>query len=118
MRVCDIVASFLEKQAGIKDIFMVSGGGLLFLTDGLQRNKNLNKICCHHEQAAAMSAVAYAKYKQNYGCVYVTTGCGGTNAMTALLHAWQDNTPCIFISGQCKRVETLRIKTNFPHNPT
>lgn len=110
MRVCDIVASFLEKQAGIKDIFMVSGGGLLFLTDGLQNNKNLNKICCHHEQAAAMSAVAYAKYKQDYGCVYVTTGCGGTNAMTALLHAWQDNTPCIFISGQCKRVETLRIK--------
>lgn len=110
MRVCDIVASFLEKQAGIKDIFMVSGGGLLFLTDGLQKNKNLNKVCCHHEQAAAMSAVAYAKYKQDYGCVYVTTGCGGTNAMTALLHAWQDNTPCIFISGQCKRIETLRIK--------
>lgn len=110
MRVCDIVASFLEKQAKVKDIFMVSGGGLLFLTDGLLKNKNLNKICCHHEQAASMSAVAYAKYKQDFGCVYLTTGCGGTNAMTALLHAWQDNTPCIFISGQCKRIETLRIK--------
>ena len=110
MRVCDIIASFIEKEAKVKDIFMVSGGGLLFLTDGLYNNKNLNKICCHHEQAAAMSAVAYAKYTQNLGCVYVTTGCGGTNAMTALLHAFQDNTPCIFISGQCKRKETLRIK--------
>src|SRR5699024_7431700 len=63
----------------------------------------------HHEQAAAMAAVGYAKYK-GIGCAYVTTGCGGTNAMTGVLNAWQDNTPCIFISGQCKRKETIRYR--------
>ncbi len=105
MRVCDLIADYVYKS-GIKDVFMISGGGLMFLTDGLACNQSLNKICCHHEQAAAMAAVAYAKYK-GIGCAYVTTGCGGTNALTGVLNAWQDNIPCIFISGQCKRSETL-----------
>ena len=106
MRVCDYIARFIF-DSGIKDVFMVSGGGLMFLTDGLACNKDLNIVCCHHEQAVAMAACAYGKYK-GMGCGYVTTGCGGTNAMTGLLNAWQDNTPCIFVSGQGKRKETLR----------
>lgn len=106
MRVCDYIAKFLVNQ-GVKDVFMVSGGGLMFLTDGLACNKDIKVTCCHHEQAVAMAVCAYAKYK-GFGCGYVTTGCGGTNAMTGLLNAWQDNTPCIFISGQCKRKETLQ----------
>ena len=105
MRVADLIADYLYKQ-GIEDVFMVSGGGLMYLTDGLACNDKLNKVCCHHEQAVAMAAVAYAKYK-GMGCGYVTTGCGGTNTMTGVLHAWQDNVPCIFVSGQCKRKETL-----------
>lgn len=105
MRVCDIVADYIYREH-ITDVFMVSGGGLMFLTDGLACSGRLNKVCCHHEQAAAMAAVAYAKYK-GMGCAYVTTGCGGTNAVTGVLHAWQDHVPCIFISGQCKRKETL-----------
>lgn len=105
MRVCDLIADFIQKQ-GIDDVFMVSGGGVMFLTDGLACNKTLNKVCCHHEQAAAMAAVSYAKYR-GMGCAYVTTGCGGTNTMTGVLNAWQDNVPCIFVSGQCKRKETV-----------
>lgn len=97
MRVCDLVADYIYGR-GIEDVFMISGGGLMFLTDGLACHAKINKICCHHEQAAAMAAVAYAKYK-GIGCAYVTTGCGGTNAVTGVLNAWQDNTACIFISG-------------------
>lgn len=106
MRVCDFIADYIYSQ-GIEDIFMVSGGGLMYLTDGLVCNDKLNVVCCHHEQAVAMAAVSYAKYK-GMGCGYVTTGCGGTNTITGVLNAWQDNTPCIFISGQCKRKETIR----------
>lgn len=105
MRVCDLIANKIYEE-GIKDVFMVSGGGLMYLTDGLACNTDLRKICCHHEQAASMAAVGYAKY-YGMGCAYVTTGCGGTNAMTGLLNAWQDNVPCIFVSGQCKIKETL-----------
>ena len=105
MRVCDLIAEYVY-DSGINDVFMISGGGLMFLSDGLACHPKLRTVCCHHEQAAAMAATAYSKYK-GMGCAYVTTGCGGTNTMTGVLNAWQDNVPCIFISGQCKRSETL-----------
>lgn len=108
MRVCDVIAEYIERT-GVKDIFLVSGGGLMFLTDGLACNDNLHKISCHHEQAASMAAAAYAKYT-GFGCCYVTTGCGGTNAITGVLHAWQDNTPLLVVSGQVKRKEILSLK--------
>lgn len=106
MRVCDLIAKYIYDM-GVKDVFMVSGGGLMYLTDGLACHKDLNVVCCHHEQAVAMAATAYAKY-EGFGCGYVTTGCGGTNAITGVLNAWQDSTPCLFVSGQCKRKETVR----------
>ena len=111
-RVADIVASFLVAQ-GIKDVFTLTGGGAMFLNDGIASNDNINAICNHHEQACAMGAVAYAKYKNGLAAAMLTTGCGATNAITGLLDAWQDNTPVIFISGQIKRKETSRnSKTN------
>jgi acetolactate synthase I/II/III large subunit len=106
-RVADIVASFLVKN-GIKDVFTLTGGGAMFLNDGIESNRNINAICNHHEQACAMSAVGYAKYKNGLAAVMLTTGCGSTNSITGLLDAWQDNTPIIFISGQIKRKETSR----------
>ena len=111
-RVADIVALFLVEQ-GVKDIFTVTGGGAMFLNDGIAFNPNINAICNHHEQACAMGAVGYAKYKNGLSAVMVTSGCGSTNTITGLLDAWQDNTPVIFISGQIKRKETSRnSKTN------
>ena len=104
-RVADLVASFLVEQ-GVKDIFTLTGGGAMFLNDGIAANPNINAICNHHEQACAMGAVGYAKYKNGLAAVMLTTGCGATNAITGLLDAWQDNVPVIFISGQIKSNET------------
>ncbi len=106
-RVADIVASFLVEK-GIKDVFTLTGGGAMFLNDGIESNSSINAICNHHEQACSMAAVGYAKYKNGLAAVMLTTGCGATNAITGLLDAWQDNTPVIFISGQIKRKETSR----------
>ena len=106
MRVADYVADKLYR-VGVKDVFIVTGGGLMFMTDGLACNGNIRPVPCLHEQAAAMAAVAYAQYNNNYGACYVTTGCGGTNAVTGTLHAWQDNVPVIFVSGQCNRNEMI-----------
>ena len=103
-RVTDIVASFLVEN-GIKDVFFLTGGGAMFLNDGIESNSNINAICNHHEQACAMGAVGYAKYKNGLAAVMMSTGCGSTNSITGLLDAWQDNTPVIFISGQIKRKE-------------
>lgn len=105
MRVSDWIVSYLY-DAGVKDVFLLTGGGMMFLTDALACHEKIRKICCHHEQAAAMAAVSYAKYR-GLGACFVTTGCGGTNTVTGVLHAWQDSTPCVFISGECNRDQTI-----------
>lgn len=107
MRVTDYIADFIYNL-GVKEVFMVSGGGMMFLSDGIAQHPYLKAVSNHHEQASAMAAASYAKYTENIGVAYFTTGCGGTNSITGLLDAWQDNIPCLFISGQSKRKETVR----------
>ncbi|MBF05418.1 hypothetical protein CL644_01790 [bacterium] len=107
MRVSDYIADRVYKE-GAKNVFMLTGGGMMFLSDGVYSHPKLNAISNHHEQASSMAAVAYAKYTGGIGVAYVSTGCGATNAITGLLDAWQDNVPCVFISGQVKRKETTR----------
>lgn len=94
-------------DAGAEHIFFVPGTGCMHLTDALARHSGVNHISMHHEQAAAMAALSYAKYNGRIGACLVTTGCGGINTMTGLLQAWQDNVPCVFISGQAKRSHTV-----------
>ena len=60
-RVADYIAEYLHQQ-GVRDIFMVSGGGMMFLSDGLAMHPDLRVVCTHHEQAAAMAAIGLAKY--------------------------------------------------------
>lgn len=108
MRVADYVANTLY-DVGVHDIFIVTGGGLMFMTDGVACHEKLRAVPCLHEQAAAMSALAYAQYNNNYGACYVTTGCGGTNTVTGVLHAWQDHLPVVYVSGQCNRSEMMTI---------
>lgn len=112
MRVVDYVADYMYAQ-GVHEIFMLTGGGAMFLNDGVAKHPHLKAICNHHEQACAMAAVGYAKYTGGIGAACLTTGCGGTNAVTGLLDAWQDNVPCVFISGQVKRKETV-YNSNVP----
>lgn len=105
IRVADYIADFIYR-IGVKDVFMLSGGGIMHLTDGLICNKNLNKICLHHEQSVSMAIEAYARTTGNLGVGYFTTGPGATNAITGLAGAWLDSTPSLFISGQAKKKES------------
>src|SRR5208283_4870719 len=108
MRVCDYIAEFILRSLETDRVFMLTGGGAMFLNDGIAKQPGLKPIFNHHEQACAMAAVGYAKYSGKFGVVNVTTGCGATNAITGLLDAFQDNVRCFFISGQVKRRETVR----------
>jgi acetolactate synthase I/II/III large subunit len=106
MRAADYITNFIYNL-GVKDIFMLTGGGAMFLNDAAAQSQDIRGVFNHHEQASAMAAFAYSKYTENWGAAYVTTGCGGTNAITGLLDAWQDNIPVLFISGQVKRADTI-----------
>lgn len=100
MRVADYIIQFL-KQKHVNHVFMLSGGGAMYLVDALGRN-DMEYVCCHHEQAAGIAAQAYAIYQNALGICLVTTGPGGTNALTAAGAAYVDSTPVLFLSGQVK----------------
>ena len=97
---------FGEKK--IDTIFTVSGGGSIFLCDALYNSKKIKYISHHHEQAASFAAESYARAKNDVGCCFVTTGPGGTNAVTGVSSAWIDSIPVIFISGQVFLNQTIQ----------
>jgi acetolactate synthase-1/2/3 large subunit len=105
-RVADYIAEFCVRE-GVPDIFLVSGGGMMHILDGLACNKKINVICAHHEGAAAVMAEGYSRVNGNLGIVMVTTGPGGTNAITGVVDAWVDSTPMLVISGQAKRSQNI-----------
>jgi acetolactate synthase-1/2/3 large subunit len=108
VRVADYIASFISEHLGINDVFMLTGAGIMHLTDGVACNPRLRAICVHHEQSASMALEAYARANEHFGVGYFTTGPGCTNAITGLAGAWQDTVPCLFISGNVKRSELTR----------
>ena len=107
MKVSDYVICFLA-DLGVKHVFYVSGGGAMHLNDSLGRNERMEGVCMLHEQGASIAAEAYARISENYGVCLVTSGPGGTNAVTGVAGAYYDSTPVIFISGQVKRDDLVR----------
>ena len=107
IRLSDYIIKFLENK-GIDTVFTVSGGGSIFLCDALYKSKKIKYISHHHEQAASFAAESYARCKNSVGCSIVTTGPGGTNAVTGVCSAWIDSIPVIFISGQVFLNQTIQ----------
>ena len=110
MRVADYIAQTLAKK-GIRHVFMVTGGGAMHLNDAFGRCSEIKAVCCHHEQSCAMAAESYFRLTNNIAAVNVTTGPGGTNAITGVYGAYVDSMAMIVISGQVKW-ETLVRSTN------
>jgi len=105
IRLADYVAEKCSAL-GLEQVFMVTGGGAMHLNDALGRQKNLKTVHCHHEQACSMAADAYFRVCGKPAIVNVTTGPGGTNALTGVYGAYTDSIGMVVISGQVKR-ETL-----------
>lgn len=104
MKLTDALAERLQAH-GIGHAFGLQGGAVVHIFDSLER-LGVGVTYIHHEQSAALAAVAYAKVTENVGCAVVTTGPGATNAITGLLAAWQDSIPCLFLSGQVRSQHT------------
>ncbi len=101
IRLADYVADFLVNN-GIEDCFTVTGGGAMHLNDALGHKEGLRCIYNHHEQACAIAAEAYARINNKIAAVCVTTGPGGTNAITGVVGGWLDSIPMLIISGQVR----------------
>ena len=107
MKLSDYVVQFVADQ-GVSHVFMLPGGGAMHLNESLGQRTDLEFVCNLHEQAAAIAAEAYAKLTNGLGVAMVTTGPGGTNAVTGVASAWLDSMPCLVISGQVKRADLKR----------
>lgn len=106
MRLADYVIQFVAAQ-GVRDIFTVTGGGCIFLCDALAKSTTVRYFCCHHEQAVAMATEAYARVRRGLGVSLVTTGPGGTNAITGVAGSWMDSVPHLILSGQAFLQQTI-----------
>lgn len=108
MKLSDYVFQYLEK-VGVQHAFTLTGGGIMHLVDSLGRS-NIEYVCCHHEQAAAIAAQAYDMYREQLSVCLVTTGPGGTNALTGCAAAYVDSTPVIYMTGQVKRADFASLR--------
>lgn len=108
IRLADYVANFLVEK-GVTDVFSVVGGGAMHLNDALGHNEKLHVTYNHHEQACAIAAEAYARIDNRIAAVCVTTGPGGTNALTGVVGGWLDSIPMFIISGQVRYDTTARF---------
>jgi len=111
-RLADYVADFLVNHE-ITDCFMVTGGGAMHLNDALGHKEGLCCTYSHHEQASAISAEAYARVDNKIAALCVTTGPGGTNAITGVVGGWLDSVPMLVLSGQVRYDTTARYMEQF-----
>ena len=111
IKLSDYIFKYLADY-GVRHIFMLTGGGAMHLNDSIRKEKRIQYICNHHEQASAMAAEGYARITGNIGVINVTSGPGGINALNGVFGAWTDAIPMLVISGQIKR-ETCMATSPF-----
>jgi acetolactate synthase-1/2/3 large subunit len=112
IKVSDFIFKHLVEKHGIKHCFMVTGGGAMHLNDSIGHTKGLTYVCNHHEQASAIAGEGYYRACGQMAVTCVTTGPGGTNAITGVLGQYLDSIPGLYISGQIK---TSTYKHTYPH---
>ncbi|MCI6998419.1 MAG: thiamine pyrophosphate-binding protein [Eubacterium sp.] len=107
IKVSDYIIKYLETL-GVNHVFMLPGGGAMHLNDSLGKSEIIKYVVCLHEQANAIAAEAYARVNNKLGLLMVTTGPGGTNALTGVTAAYIESTPMLVLSGQVKRMDQIR----------
>lgn len=112
MKLSNWVAEQLVEH-GIRHVFMLTGGGAMHLNHSIGTDPRLKTVFTHHEQALAMAAEAYYRLTNRLAVVNVTSGPGGTNAITGVYGAFVDSIGMLVISGQVK-IETTVRHTGLP----
>ena len=111
MKISDLISRWLV-DIGCRNVYGVTGGSVVHLLHSAEKNERLSVIYNHHEQASAFAAVASSRiFHDRPGVCMVTTGPGGTNAITGLASAWLDSIPTIFISGQARSNDAEALKS-------
>lgn len=114
IKVSDFIFKYLVEHYHIHHCFLVTGGGAMHLNDSIGHTEGLNYVCNHHEQASAIAGEGYYRASGKLAVTCVTTGPGGTNAITGVLGQWLDSIPGLYISGQVKQSTTIDACPELP----
>ncbi len=107
MRVADYLMQRLADE-GVTNVFLLPGGGAMYLNDAIACERRITPVPCHHEQACGIAAEAYGRTSPlGFGVAVVTTGPGATNIVTPVAGAWIESLPLLVISGQVKRADAI-----------
>lgn len=112
IRVADYITNYLYKKYDVEHIFMLSGGGSIYLDDSVALHPHVKDICVRNEATAPMMANGYVKSGKKLGVAYVTTGPGSANAASGLVESWVDSCPVLIVSGQVNSYQTIQSKRN------
>ncbi len=107
MRVADYLIQRIA-ELGVEEIFLLPGGGAMYLNDAVACSANIKSVICHHEQACGIAAESYGRIHQSgFGVAIVTSGPGATNILTPVVGAWIESLPLMIISGQVKTGDAI-----------
>jgi acetolactate synthase-1/2/3 large subunit len=87
----------------VKHVFGYPGGAVLHIYDELAKCEGelgISHYLVRHEQGALFAAAGYAQATGQTGVALVTSGPGGTNAVTGIANAFMDSLPLVVFTGQ------------------
>ena len=87
----------------VSHIFGYPGGAVLHVYDEIARSAvdlGVTHYLVRHEQGALFAAAGYAQATGKTGVALVTSGPGGTNAVTGIANAFMDSIPIVVFTGQ------------------
>lgn len=102
MKLSDYVAHTLAVDYGVRDVFLVSGGGIMHLLDSVGNHPQISYHATFHEQGAVVAAEGYARRSGKLGVALATVGPGAGNAVSGLPGAWIDSIPILVMVGQVR----------------
>jgi acetolactate synthase-1/2/3 large subunit len=111
LNVADYVIDFFSKKK-IKHVFLVPGGGNMYLVNSIKTSNKIRYSAFFHEQSAAIASESYSRITENIGVCCVTSGPGSTNAITGVVGSWIESIPLIIISGQVKTKDLTKKNDN------
>jgi acetolactate synthase-1/2/3 large subunit len=102
------------RKAGVSEVFALHGGHLEAFLQGCVRS-DIHLTDTRHESAAGHAADGYARVTGRLGVCTVTAGPGFANVIPAIVNAFLDGVPTLFIIGAAplREAETNPLQGGF-----
>jgi tartronate-semialdehyde synthase len=108
MTATEAAVCVMEKE-GVTQAFGVPGAAINPLYAAMRKRQSIAHVLARHVEGASHMAEGYTRAKAgNIGVCIVTSGPGGTDAVTGVYSAAADSIPILLISGQAPRARLYK----------